>query len=58
MQFKTGDIAKPSGNGKTRNWPTDIRGKVIRVQHDSVFVIWNGTHFEDEMKPDEVDKVQ
>ena len=59
MTFKKGDIVKPSDKGKTENWPCYITGKVIRVDKklDSVFVIWYGTHFEDEMKPDELIKV-
>lgn len=60
MDFEHNDIVKPSGRGKTENWPPYIQGKVLRVdkKFDSIFVIWNGTHFEDEMKPDELVKVQ
>lgn len=54
--IKQGTRIIPSGVGRTATWPK-TPGTVTRVTRRSVFVYWDGTHFEDEMLPDEVSEV-
>ena len=59
--IKKGTRVIPSGVGRTATWPK-LAGTVTRVTRrthsvGSVFVYWDGTHFEDEMLPDEVSEV-
>jgi hypothetical protein len=51
--FQVKEIVKPSGRGRTVDWPENI-GTVIRVTADSVFVQWHDCAVEDEMKFDEL----
>ena len=53
--MKKGTIVRSTGKGKTKTWGNYI-GKVTKVQGNSVFVIWENTFFEDEMKMEEVEK--
>jgi hypothetical protein len=53
--MKKGTIVRSSGKGKTKTWGNHI-GKVTKVKGNSVFVIWENTSFEDEMKMEEVEK--
>jgi len=53
--MKKGTIVRSTGKGKTKSWGNYI-GKVTKVQGNSVFVIWENTSFEDEMKMEEVEK--
>jgi hypothetical protein len=53
--MKKGIIVRSTGKGKTKSWGNYI-GKVTKVQGNSVFVIWENTSFEDEMKMEEVEK--
>ena len=53
--MKKGTIVRSTGKGKTKTWGNHI-GKVTKVQGNSVYVIWENTSFEDEMKMEEVEK--
>jgi hypothetical protein len=52
--MKKGDIVRSTGKGKTKSWGHYI-GKVTKVNKDNIFVIWDGTTFEDQMAIDEVE---
>ncbi len=52
--MKKGDIVRSTGKGKTKSWGHYI-GKVTKVVKENVFVIWDGTTFEDQMTIDEVE---
>jgi len=47
------EIVKPSGKGRTANWPECV-GTVTRVTAESVFVQWRHCAVEDEMNFDEL----
>ena len=47
------EIVKPSGKGRTADWPQDL-GTVTKVTENSVFVQWHDCAVEDELKFDEV----
>jgi hypothetical protein len=51
--FSIKEIVKPSGKGRTADWP-DNSGVVTRVTQESVFVQWLDCAVEDEMKFDEL----
>ena len=51
--FRIKEIVKPSGKGRTADWP-DNSGVVTRVTQESVFVQWLDCAVEDEMKFDEL----
>lgn len=51
--IKKDDRVIPSGFGRTKTWDM-IAGTVIQKRGKSVFVHWDGTHYEDEMDIDEV----
>jgi hypothetical protein len=51
--FQVKEIVKPSGKGRTADWPKDL-GTVTKVTKDSVFVQWHDCAVEDELKFDEV----
>ncbi len=53
MRIKKGDRVIPSGVGRTNSWGK-IVGTVLQRRGNSVFVHWDGTHFEDEMDIKEV----
>ena len=53
MRIKKGDRVIPSGVGRTSSWGK-IVGTVLQRKGNSVFVHWDGTHFEDEMDIKEV----
>jgi hypothetical protein len=52
--MKKGDVVRSTGKGKTKSWGHYI-GKVTKVVKENVFVIWDGTTFEDQMSIDEVE---
>ena len=52
--MKKGDIVRSTGKGKTKSWGHYI-GKVTKVVKENVFVIWDGTTFEDQMTMHEVE---
>jgi hypothetical protein len=54
MKYKVGDLVRSTGKGKTKSWGNYI-GKVVRKRKDKVFVIWENSTFEDEMRLDEVE---
>ena len=51
--FQIKEIVKPSGNGRTADWPKHV-GTVTKVTKESVFVQWHDCAVEDEMKFDEI----
>lgn len=51
--FQVKEIVRPSGKGRTRDWPENV-GTVTRVTQESVFVQWHDCAVEDEMKFDEL----
>ena len=51
--FQIKEIVKPSGKGRTADWPQNI-GTVTRVTAESVLVQWHDCAIEDEMKFDEL----
>ena len=51
--FRIREIVKPSGKGRTADWPEHI-GTVTKVTAGSVFVQWHDCAVEDEMKFDEL----
>ena len=51
--FRIKEIVKPSGNGRTADWPEHV-GTVTRVTKESVFVQWHDCAVEDEMSFDEL----
>lgn len=51
--FQVKEIVKPSGKGRTKDWPKNL-GVVTRVTQDSVFVQWQNCAVEDDLKFDEV----
>ena len=55
--MQKGDMVRSTGKGKSKTWGNYI-GKVSRVQTDKVYVIWNNTTFEDEMKFEEVELIK
>lgn len=64
MMFVQGQSVQPSGWGRTSTWPK-IKGTVTNVEipvhkgHKTrVFVHWQGTSFEDEMEPQELEVVE
>jgi len=59
MEFKIKDIVTISGAGRTAEWEKDLEGTVCQVDEDNgqVFVIWHGTCVEDQMKPEELNKI-
>jgi len=53
--MKKGELVMVSGKGRTKNWRPSCRGCVTGVRKNGVVLVrWDGTHFEDEMKADEV----
>jgi hypothetical protein len=53
QMFRIREIVKPSGKGRTAEWPEHI-GTVTSVTKESVFVQWHDCTFEDEMNSDEL----
>lgn len=51
--FRIKEIVKPSGKGRTADWPEHL-GTVARVTKESVFVQWHDCAVEDEMNFDEL----
>jgi hypothetical protein len=51
--FQVKEIVKPSGKGRTADWPEHL-GTVTKVTTHSVFVQWHDCAVEDEMKFDEL----
>ena len=51
--MKKGDIVYSSGLGKTKEW-NQVKGIITKVSEDKIFVKWDKTSYEDEMKKDEV----
>jgi hypothetical protein len=51
--FRIKEIVKPSGNGRTADWPEHV-GTVTRVTKEAVFVQWHDCAVEDEMSFDEL----
>ena len=51
--MKKGDVVYSSGLGKTKEW-NQVKGIITKVTSDKIFVKWENTSFEDEMKKDEV----
>ena len=51
--FQTKEIVKPSGKGRTADWPEHV-GTVSKVTAESVFVQWHDCAIEDELRFDEV----
>lgn len=56
--LKKGDRIKPSGTGRTSSWPSTLRGTVLRVTREAVYVRWDDTSLltEDEMACEEVSR--
>jgi hypothetical protein len=52
--MKKGDTVRSTGKGKTKSSGNYI-GKVVRKRKDKVFVIWENSTIEDEMRLDEVE---
>jgi hypothetical protein len=52
--MKKGDIVRSTGKGKTKSWGHYI-GIITKVNKDNIFVIWDGTTFEDQMNIEEVE---
>lgn len=46
--FQIKEIVKPSGKGRTADWPENV-GTVTKVTKESVFVQWHDCAVEDEM---------
>jgi hypothetical protein len=59
LEFKIKDIVTVSGYGRTETWEKDLEGTVCQVDeaNDHVFVIWHGTCVEDQMRPEELNKI-
>lgn len=55
--MKKGERIQTTGKGRTARWGKD-QGTITRVTKGSVFVRWDGTHFEDEMEPEEVERIE
>jgi hypothetical protein len=53
--MKKGDIVRSTGKGKTKSWGHYI-GTITKVNKDNIFVIWDGTTFEDQMNIEEVEQ--
>ena len=53
QMFRIKEIVKPSGKGRTADWPERI-GTLTRVTKESVFVQWHDCAVEDEMNSDEL----
>jgi hypothetical protein len=51
--FQIKEIVKPSGNGRTVDWPETF-GTVTKVTKESIFVHWHDSAVEDEMNFDEL----
>jgi len=51
--MKKGDIVYSSGLGKTKNW-NQVKGIITKVEKDKIFVKWDNTSFDDEMKYHEI----
>ena len=51
--FRIKEIVKPSGKGRTADWP-EQHGTVSKVTVESVFVQWHDYAVEDEMSFDEL----
>ena len=51
--FQIKEIVKPSGKGRTADWPTNV-GTVTKVTAESVFVQWHDCAVEDETIFDEL----
>src|ERR1039458_4085546 len=51
--FQIKEIVKPSGKGRTADWPKHA-GTVTKVTNESVFVQWHDCAVEDEMNFDEL----
>lgn len=51
--MKKGDIVYSSGLGKTSTW-NQVKGIITKVTSDKIYVKWDNTSFEDEMKYHEI----
>ena len=57
QKFQKGHRVTVTGIGRTARWG-GIKGTVTRATKTAIFVVWDGTHFEDQMKPEEVKRSQ
>ena len=55
--YYKGDRITVTGIGRTATWGNCI-GTVTRATKRSVYVVWDNTHFEDEMRYQEVKPVE
>lgn len=51
--MKKGDIVYSSGLGKTSTW-NQVKGIITKVEKDKIYVKWDNTSFDDEMKYHEI----
>lgn len=51
--MKKGDIVYSSGLGKTKEW-NQVKGIITKIEKDKIYVKWDNTSFEDEMKYHEI----
>jgi hypothetical protein len=51
--IRKGNRVETSGEGRTARWPHGT-ATVTMVRKNRVYVVWDGTHFEDEMEAREV----
>ena len=51
--FRIKEIVKPSGKGRTADWPENV-GTVTKVMQETVLVQWHDCAVEDEMSFDEL----
>ena len=54
--IRKGNRIERSGQGRTAHWPYG-QGIVTMRRHGYIYVVWDGTSFEDEMEPAEVREV-
>lgn len=52
-KYHKGDRVQTSGAGRTAEWG-HLTGTVTQSGKRAVFVVWDGTHFEDQMSVNEV----
>lgn len=51
--MKKGDVVYSSGLGKTKEW-NQVKGIITKVEKDKIYVKWDNTSFDDEMKYHEI----
>lgn len=54
-RIRKGEQVMPTGYGRTATWPRTY-GRVTRATQRGIFVVWDGTHFEDQMQRAEVER--